>query len=369
METRTNVYERLAEHLSTLGMGYPVTGDLLEILQKDFSPEEAEIALALPTRVAPLRPVPARDVARALGRSEGEVFELLESLAQKGLLFSMDDGSGRKGYALQQVGFGFPQLYFWRGEDTEQARTMAGLIAKYFNRKVVREAYACDTQPFRYVPVSGSLEASFQAVFPYHAMEDVLSRAEEFAVCHCACRMTAALRGRACEHPTEVCLKFDEMARYVIDRGLGRAVSREEASRLVAMAADAGLVHFVDNAEGEIKHNCNCCGCSCWNVGTIRRRKIPRDMIMAVYFVRETDMEACTGCGECAEVCPVEAVKMEGDVPVVDLDWCIGCGVCAPRCPAGAATVRLREDRTAELPARRFGELHESILVEKGLKD
>jgi Na+-translocating ferredoxin:NAD+ oxidoreductase RNF subunit RnfB len=179
--------------------------------------------------------------------------------------------------------------------------------------------------------------------------------------------MTALLRGRPCGHPTEVCIKFDEMARYVIDRGLGREIGREEAGELVTMAAEEGLVHFVDNAAGDIKHNCNCCGCACWNVGTIRRRKIPRDAIMATYFLRETEEDACTGCGACAEICPVEAVTMEGDRPVVDLDWCIGCGVCVPRCPGGAARLRIREDRSAGLPERRFEELHQLILREKGL--
>jgi Pyruvate/2-oxoacid:ferredoxin oxidoreductase delta subunit len=361
------VYDRLAEHLSTLGMGYPVTEDLLEILRENFSPEEARVALALPTRIAPLQPVPAREIVPGVDLPEEEVLETLERLAERGLLFCAETAAGERGYALQQVGFGFPQLYFWRGEETDTARHMAGLVAKYFNRKVTRKAYASGTQPYRYVPVSGSLAPDLQAVLPHHAMDTVLDNAQEFAVCHCACRMTALLRGRACEHPTEVCLKFDEMARYVIDRGLGREIDREEAGRLVAMAAEQGLVHFVDNAGGDIKHNCNCCGCACWNVGSLRRRKIPRDAIMATYFLRETDEEACSGCGACAEICPVEAVTVEDGRPVIDLDWCIGCGVCVPECPGEAAGLRLREDRSDRLPAERFQELHRMILREKGL--
>jgi Fe-S-cluster-containing hydrogenase component 2 len=103
-------------------------------------------------------------------------------------------------------------------------------------------------------------------------------------------------------------------------------------------------------------------------VGALKRRKIPRDAIMATYFIRETDFDKCTGCGECADICPVEAVRMEDDIPVVDLDWCIGCGVCVSKCPAEAAKIGLRPDKTGELPATNFAELHRMILHEKGLK-
>ncbi|MBN2125198.1 MAG: 4Fe-4S binding protein [Deltaproteobacteria bacterium] len=363
-----DVYERLAEHLSRLGMGYPPTETLVEILKANLAPREAEAALAIPDRVIPLQPVGIEQIGKGVQIPREELGEILEGLSKRGLVFSGRMEGGERGYALQQVGFSFPQTFFWKGKDTEHARKMAGLVAKYFNRKVTEEAYSSETLPYRYIPVSGTLEASMQAVYPHHTMESVLEKATSFAVCHCACRMVAALRGRPCEHPTEVCLKFDELARYVIERGLGREISREEAREIIRAVEEAGMVHFVDNASGEIKHNCNCCGCACWNVGNIRRRKIPRDAIMATYFLRTTDEEACTGCGECVEICPVEALDMQDGVPVVDGEWCIGCGVCATACPADAVRLELRADRRAELPASGFRELHEMILEEKGLK-
>jgi NAD-dependent dihydropyrimidine dehydrogenase PreA subunit len=192
---RENVYQRLAKHLSSLGMGYPEKEELLEILRENFTPLEAEVALAIPTKVIPFEPVPV-----------GEI-----------------------------------------------------------------------------VPPS---------------------------------------------HPSE----------------------------------EAGLVHLVDNAREGIKHTCNCCGCCCWSVGTIRRKKIPRDMLMATYFLRETDQERCTGCGRCVDICPVQVIRMEGDFPVIDQEWCIGCGVCAIPCPGSA--VKLARKSHA-LPPRDFRELHEQILKER----
>jgi ferredoxin len=121
---------------------------------------------------------------------------------------------------------------------------------------------------------------------------------------------------------------------------------------------------MVDNAQGQIKHTCNCCGHYCWNVGILRRRKIPRDQLMAVYFIRETELDECIGCGNCAEICPVDAVKMVDERPRVDENWCIGCGVCAVSCPAEVISLKRR---IAEPSPASFDDLHQRIKKEKGL--
>jgi Pyruvate/2-oxoacid:ferredoxin oxidoreductase delta subunit len=368
MDNKTMVYKRLAEHISMLAMGFPHTETLEKILEENLKPEEAQAMLAIPNRVIPLQPVSFQEIAQNSDTPEDELRRILENLAERGLIFSGETDDGKTGYAFQQVGFSFPQTFFWKGEKTPEAEKMAGLVSKYFNRKVVTKAYNSDTNAYRYIPVTGTIKTDIQAVLPHHTMESVLEKATDFAVCHCSCRMIAGLRGLPCEHTTEICIKFDEVARYVIDKGLGKKITREKARELVRQAEDEGLVHFVDNAKGDIKHNCNCCGCACWNVGTIRRRKIPRDAIMEVYFTRITDLEECISCEQCADICPVKAVEMSDDRPVVDAQWCIGCGVCATKCPAEAIEMVLRDDFDGTLPAERFNDLQEMILKEKGLK-
>jgi len=359
-----DIYERLGFHLSTLGMGFPYREELLEMLRENLTSTEAEVLLLLPTRVAPLQPIGVHEIASTTNLERGELVAILESLSERGLLFSGKTKEGENGYALQQVGFGFPQTFFWKGEDTPHARNMANLIAKYFNRQVTREAYAgSETKPYRYIPVGETIRPDIQAVYPYHMMERVVQQAKVFAVAYCPCRMAMRLRGRGCAHPLEVCLKFDDMAQYVIERGLAREITREEALEIIR-----NLVHFVDNAIGDIKHNCNCCGCACWNVGTIKRRKIPRDVLMATYFIRETEEDKCTGCGDCVEVCPVDAITIDSDFATIDEEWCIGCGVCVAQCSNAAAKLKLRPDRTDQGPLRDFRELHERILEEKGLR-
>jgi ferredoxin len=85
---------------------------------------------------------------------------------------------------------------------------------------------------------------------------------------------------------------------------------------------------------------------------------------MAVYFIRETELDECIGCGNCAEICPVDAVAMVDERPRVDEDWCIGCGVCAVSCPAEVISIKRR---IADPSPKSFDDLHQRIKEEKGL--
>jgi NAD-dependent dihydropyrimidine dehydrogenase PreA subunit len=359
-----NVYQRLAKHLASLGMGYPEKEELVEILRENFTFLEAEVALAIPTKVIPLEPVPAGEIVPPSDLSKEDLGQVLSNLAQRGLLFSKKLRTGEVGYALQQFGYGFPQTFFWKGVHTPNAKKMAELVVKYSRREEIEEVYGqTPTKAFRYVPASVSIEPESHAVFPFEMMEEVIRRVKVVALVHCPCRATAQLIGKKrCDHLLENCIKYDDLAEYLIEKGIGREVTRQEALHVIRKSEEAGLVHLVDNAREGIKHTCNCCGCCCWSVGTIRRKKIPRDVLMATYFLRETDRERCTGCGQCVDICPVQVIRMEGDFPVIDQRWCIGCGVCAVPCPASA--VRLVRKSHA-IPPKDFKELHEQILKER----
>jgi NAD-dependent dihydropyrimidine dehydrogenase PreA subunit len=359
-----DVYKRLAKHLSSLGMGYPEKEELLEILRENFTALEAEVALAIPTRVIPFEPTPVSEITPPQDISRKELESILSNLAQRGLLFSKKLKGGSMGYALQQFGYGFPQTFFWKGVNTPNAKKMAELVAKYSGKQQYHEVYGdTKTKAFRYLPAMASVEPEQHAVFPFEMMEEVIQKVKVIALVHCPCRATAQLIGKKkCDHILENCIKYDELAEYLIEKEIGKEISKKEALDVIRKSEEAGLVHMVDNAREGIKHTCNCCGCCCWNVGTIRRKKIPRDVLMATYFLRETDKEKCTGCGECVEICPVQVIKMEGDFPVIDKEWCIGCGVCAVPCPVSAVKLVRKSDA---IPPKDFKELHQEILKQR----
>ena len=62
--------------------------------------------------------------------------------------------------------------------------------------------------------------------------------------------------------------------------------------------------------------------------------KNERMLIMVV----EVDVGKCTGCGECVDVCPVEAIKVRKGKAVIG-DACVVCGACVSACPKGAISL------------------------------
>lgn len=111
------VYKKLAKHLSSLGMGYPQKEELLEILCENFTPLEAEVALALPTKVIPFETCPAEAILSRINLSREELEQILSNLSHRGLLFFQKDEGWKDGVWPSTIWLRFStDLFLGRGK-------------------------------------------------------------------------------------------------------------------------------------------------------------------------------------------------------------------------------------------------------------
>lgn len=72
----------------------------------------------------------------------------------------------------------------------------------------------------------------------------------------------------------------------------------------------------------------------------VLKNKAVRDMLTSRTLLRpKADPERCTLCGTCVDQCPVSALSMNDEVPIVDKDVCIVCFCCQEMCPEKAITL------------------------------
>jgi Pyruvate/2-oxoacid:ferredoxin oxidoreductase delta subunit len=341
------------------GMDIP---EFYEMAAELFTPAEAAVINALPRGLNP-----AGSIAAALGEKEDAVVPILEQMADKGLLFSLKKGD-RTLYSGLPFVPGIFEYQFMRGTDTPRDRTLARLITAYksaVNRH--RKPERKDFPVYRVIPVNRTIEAQTR-IHTYDQVKSYIENSETLAASTCYCRHQAKLidENSHCGKPDDVCLQLGWGAEFVIDRGLGRKITRQEAFEILDRSEEAGLVHCTNNRQ-EIDFLCNCCPCHCIILQGALAHPLPGRALNSG-FQPGWIAERCTACETCIERCPMEALQMgTEEIPVVDLDRCIGCGVCATGCPEKATEMRSRPDIPAPPSDRRA--LKESIQKSAGHKD
>jgi hypothetical protein len=66
-------------------------------------------------------------IAGRLKKAVREVEEILEKLAKRGFLYKQKTVSDKIGYAFIQIGFGIPQIFFWKGKLLTREKKLPGL--------------------------------------------------------------------------------------------------------------------------------------------------------------------------------------------------------------------------------------------------
>ena len=311
------------------------TYDLLEEL---FAPEEAELACTMPLELAT-----AERIAEGAGRSVDASTTILESMADKGLVFSLEKG-GATLYRLMALAPGIYEYQFMAGEVSERAKKLARLFDEctWISGKG-SAAFNSPSFPFsRVLPVEKEIKSGLN-VQPYEKISQYIKNADYLAVSTCYCRHHAELVGSACEKPKEVCMSVGPGAKYAAERGFGRLISTEEALRILEVSEEAGLVHCSSNTSKYIDFICNCCICHC---AILQHHKDMRKNKLAApsNYLVEVDQGICDLCETCMERCPMDAFSIGDNKIKRDAQLCIGCGLCVSTCPSEALRMVPREE-------------------------
>lgn len=334
------IYRGLMERFARGGGRYPGLDipEFYDLARELYNPEEAAVAAAMPKGF-----VTAEQLAETLHRDADELSAALQTMAAKGLCMAVDLG-GKKSFSLPPLVPGIFEYQFLRGTKTEKDRRIARVIRAY--RQAVNAAQGIPKVTFpatRVIPVDEKIEAG-STIHTYDQMSAYVESAAPISVATCFCRHEAELIDPhdSCGAPNEVCMSFGMGARFIIEQGMGREVSKQEALEILKKSEEAGLVHCSVNRQ-QLDFVCNCCADHCEILEVALAQPKPGRVLNSGFEPR-LDPDACNACEECVDKCPMTALAMsEDDVPQVDRDRCIGCGICATVCPTESFVLTAKE--------------------------
>ena len=349
-------YRGLMERLDHLPVGMPRPEDeralegWRELLEVMYSPEEAALASRMP-----MMPTPLSKLAGRFDMPEQELRQKLEPLCDKGLVMDLVSRStGATKYLLAPPVVGFFEFSMMRAHDMFDKLSVAKAMDAYVHGDdtFAREVFGNDTVIGRAMVHEDVLAADMPEVLDWERTTKLIEESEQLAVSQCYCRHKAAHLGKACDAPQEICLSLNNGAEFVIRRGFGRPINKQQALSIVTKARKLGLVQIADNVKNEPAYVCNCCACCCGQLSAINEFGLRA--VNPSGFEPQHDPEECKGCSRCSRACPVAAIAMTPErtggkrknelYPVFDSELCIGCGVCATTCKQEA----IRMERGAE---------------------
>jgi len=335
--TARTAYASLVKRLNKFPQGAPLSELLYKILGLLFSEKEASLVALLP-----IKPFTAETAARAWSMSVTEARKVLDGLASRAILIDIA-GRRRNYYVLPPPMAGFFEFSMMRLRGDVDQKLLAELYYQYitveedFIKALFVQGETQLGRVFVHEPVLTNENALH--VLDYERASEVIKTAFHRGVGICYCRHKMEHIGKACAAPQDICMTFNTTAASLTKHGYARSVGVEEGLDLLQQAYEKNLVQFGENIRRHVSFICNCCGCCCEAMIAARRFGHMRP-VHTSNFLPEVDT-ACSGCGDCAAACPVEAMTVvSANDPAhpkkkkakLDEKICLGCGVCVRVC-------------------------------------
>ncbi|NIM20272.1 MAG: 4Fe-4S dicluster domain-containing protein [Candidatus Latescibacteria bacterium] len=346
-------YRLLQKRLDSHIAGAPETPEFMKILRLLFSPTEAELARRIPFRLTPLHVL-----SEKLGIPEEKLNDKMNEMGERGLVLDSEH-DGIRYIALAPVVIGFYEFTFMRTREDMPMAELSRLFDTYMNAddRFARSAFKGQTQLARSLVREEALpEGDHTEILDWERASRIVRSATAVGVSLCACRHKASHLGKACENTLQNCLSFNSAAKMLFRSGLAQPVTKDEAMRILERSKEAGLAQTGDNVQKKVTYICNCCSCCCGFMHAIKTFDL-RNAVVTSNWIAQVDTANCTGCGKCAESCPVDAIdlmelkigKKKRRQAVRDNELCLGCGVCYSACENGGISMKPRE-RKAVVP-------------------
>jgi Pyruvate/2-oxoacid:ferredoxin oxidoreductase delta subunit len=346
-------YQALQRRLDQAPQGAPASETLSKLLDVLFTEEEAQVVSIIPINLFTID-----EAARLLKKSCLDTRPILDTLADKGILFDFATGT-TQAYLLAPTMAGFFEFSLMRLDGRFDKQLLSELYYQYINTEedFTRSLITLEPSPGRAFVQEDTIEVEDRVVvLDYERASHVVDTATCITVGICYCRHKLQRLSKACDNPQEVCLSFNKSAESLAKHGIARQISQSQAHRVLQQCMELGLVHIGDNVQEGVNWICNCCSCCCDVL--VAYRKLGYNARITTNFVSTQARGTCTACSACVNQCPVNAVKLGKDAKgndqaIVDESRCIGCGVCVRFCKAGSLAM-VRRKETAFVPKDSF---------------